>query len=81
MTEVFTVVFFSAAAIGLAMALFGTLLPMLRRRLLFAAAFCFGVAGLLGLASIGIVLLALSATCLYLAKRSEPSQRNHWLER
>ena len=76
MVDILVVVWFAAAGSGI-LAGFCALVSSRRRRVfLLAAGGCFAVAGLLGLASIGILFLVFSAGCFALAGRSNSDGRS-----
>ena len=71
MGDILTVLFFVAVVLGIASVVSGLfVMPARRRQLLFAASGCFAFAGILGLASIGLILLVLAAACTYWAQRT-----------
>lgn len=69
---VLSIVWFTAAAGGGLAAIGATFVTRRRRPFLIAAAACFWVAGLLGLASIGILFLGAAASCLVALSRGGP---------
>ena len=71
MAETFSVVWYSAAIIGVVAAAGASLAAYgKRRQLLLIAGACFALAGLLGILSIGIVFLGLSVACFIAAART-----------
>jgi hypothetical protein len=68
--EVLTIVWFAAAIGGVVAAVCALMIRTRRRASLMLAGVCFGVAGVLGILSVGIVLLALSVACFVTASRT-----------
>jgi hypothetical protein len=61
--EVLAIVWFAAAIGGLVAAVFGLMYRTRRRASLMLAGVCFGVAGVLGILSVGVIFIALSVVC------------------
>lgn len=68
--NVLSVIWYTAAIGGAVAAIVGCLRPAWRFPALALAAACFGVAGVLGILSIGVVFIVLALGCLALAERS-----------
>ena len=64
------VVFYLALASAVALTIGGLAVPRRRQQLLFAAAGAFGIAGVLGILSIGALFLLAGVVCLVVAARS-----------
>ena len=71
--DVLSVIWFAAAIGGVVAAIVGWVRPAWRRPALVVAAACFGVAGVLGILSIGLVFLVMAFGCLALAIRASES--------
>lgn len=70
-SEFFAVVWFAAAIGGGLLVVVAAFAPRDRRRFpLLAAGVCFAIAGLLGILSIGILFVALSAVCFVFSERA-----------
>ncbi len=69
MADVLSIVWFTALGLGLLAGLGALTLSRHRHYFLLAAGSCFAVTGILGLASIGILFIGLSAGCFILASR------------
>jgi hypothetical protein len=65
-----TIIWWAAAVSGGAVLLVAVVLPARRKEALLGGAVLFGVAGVLGILSIGIVFLLLAAACLRVASRA-----------
>lgn len=69
MADVLIVIWYVAAASGLVSVVVAVARPAARRPALLVGAAAFGIAGLLGILSIGVVLLAAAAVCAVIAAR------------
>lgn len=82
MSTVLAVVWFAAVIGGAVAAVAGLVTHRARRRVsLVSAGMCFGVAGVLGILSIGILFVALSAACLVAASRAGDAPANDAIRR
>lgn len=70
MAEVLAIVWFAAAIGGLVAAVFGLMYRTRRRASLMLAGVCFGVAGVLGILSVGVIFIALSVVCFVAGSRA-----------
>ena len=70
MAELLSVVWFAAATGGVVAVVFALVNRTRRHVSLTVAGVCFGLAGVLGILSIGVVLLVLSAVCFVAASRA-----------
>ena len=74
--SVLTVVFYGLVLAGVAAGLAGLMAPSVRSRMFLAAAASFGLAGVLGILSIGVVFIAASIVCVLAAVRSRETARS-----
>ena len=75
-SDVLSIVWFAAAGVGAVALISAVLVKRWRREFLIAVGSCFAVAGILGLASIGIFFLAASAACFVLVSRADNAARD-----
>lgn len=67
-----SVIFYGSLFVAVATSIVAVASPRLRTRLLIAAAALYAVAGVLGILSVGVLLLAAAAICATLAMRGRP---------
>jgi len=71
MAEAFALIWFAAAICGVLGVVLALVTGRTRRRAwLFVAGVCFGLAGVLGILSIGVILIVASAACLVAVSRT-----------